>query len=93
MMYQIRTEDLKRIIFEDSDLENTKKHCLKGCVIVDTKQKKFGIDLRISWMKWHKPIQFTMTRNYHSFNILWLHVSWDFLIGEVMNKIIWKPKE
>lgn len=89
--YQVRSEDLSGISFTNYSLETCKRYCRNGYVVVSTYYKRFGIDIRICWMKWDKAIQLLFTTNTHKFNILWLHVSWDYLTIERLDKIVWKP--
>lgn len=91
--YQVRSRDLTGIILTDWDLDTCKRYCRKGDVIISTYWKKFGIDIRISWMKWYKPFQFVWNRNRHSFNILWLHVNWNYLTIEAVDKVVYENKE
>ena len=87
--YQVRSEDLSGISFQDYSLENCKRYCRDGYVIVSTYKKRFGIEIRIGWLKWYKPIQFS--KHTQRFNILWLHTWWSYLTTEIPDKIVWKP--
>lgn len=86
--YQVRTKDLTGISFQDYSLETCKRYCRKGYVVVSTYRKCFGIEIRISWMKWYKPFQFV--RFSKRFNILWLNVSWNYLTTERPDKVVWE---
>lgn len=88
--YQVRSKDLSGISFQDYSLEICKKYCRDGYVIVSTYHKRFGINIRIGWTKWDRPIWFS--KNMRRFNILWLHVCWDYLTKEVPDKIVWDPQ-
>lgn len=91
--YQVRSKDLQGISFQDWNLETCKKYCRAGYVVVSTYHKRFGIEIRFSWMRWYKPFQFVLNRNRHSFNILWFHVNWNYLTIEAPDKIVWEPEE
>lgn len=91
--YQVRSKDLSRISITNWNLETCKRYCMKGDVIVSTYWKKFGIEIRISWMKWYKPFQFVWNRNRHCFNILWLHANWNYLTIEAVDKVVYENKE
>lgn len=90
--YQVRSRDLSGISFTDWNLETCKRYCRKGDVIVSTYYKKFGIEIRISWMEWYKPFQFKCIIS-HRFNILWLHVNWNYLKIEAVDKVVYENKE
>lgn len=90
--YQVRSKDLNGISLTNYDFETCKRYCRKGDVIVSTYWKKFGIDIRISWMKWYKPFQFKY-RISHRFNILWLHINWNYLKIEAVDKVVYENKE
>lgn len=90
--YQVRSEDLKSISFSSYSLEDCKKYCRDGYVVVSTYHKRFGIKLNISLMEWYKPFQFVWNMNRHAFNILWLHVYFDYLTHEKPDKVVWRTK-
>lgn len=89
--YQIRSKDLKGIGYTDWNLDTCKRFCHKGDVIVSTYYKKIGARITIYWMKRYKPFQFSW--NKHCFNILWLHVYWDYLTIEEPDKVVYENKE
>lgn len=91
--YQVQSKDLTGISLTNYDLETRKRYCRKGDVIVSTYRKKFGIEIRISWMEWYKPFQFVYNRISRSFNILWLHVNWNYLNTERVDKVVYENKE
>lgn len=90
--YQVRSKDLSGISLTNYDFETCKRYCRKDDVIVSTYWKKYGIEIRMYWMKWYKPFLFKC-RISHRFNILWLHVNWNYLTIEAVDKVVYENKE
>ena len=87
--YQVRTEDLKGIRASNPSLERCKENCPKGYVIVSTYAKFFGIEFRIFWLPYYKPIRWE--KYAQVFNIFNLHIGWVKMYRDVMDEVVYRP--
>lgn len=86
--YQVRSADLERISFGHYSLEQCKKYCHKGRVIVSTYKKRFA--LRISLTFGPKYYWFHYSKYSQDIQILWLFIHWEWLTIDKPLDIVWR---
>lgn len=84
----MRTADLEGISFEDRSLENCKRYCRKGYVIVSTYRKKSAFRVSLTFGKWYRRWHYSKYEK--SLNIAWFYVRWEWIYSDRPLEIVWR---
>jgi len=88
--YAVMSKDLKGISFQHEILEECKKCCRKGYVIVERIPYVSGFKIMLYLHKWHKPIKML---GYYPKNFLWIHWSVSKIYSHKVGKIVYSSEQ
>lgn len=86
--YQVRSADLEGISFEDRSLENCKRWCSKGDVIVSTYKKKSGLRIILTFGKRFHWWRFRP--RWKELKMGWVYISWEWIYRDKPLEIVYK---
>lgn len=85
--YQVRPVDLEGIFFEHRCLDECKRWCRKGYVIVSTYRKKGGFRISLTfgkryWWWWHY--------DKYGKSLAWLNIRWEWIYFDLPLEIVYR---
>lgn len=86
--YQVRSADLEGISFEDYSLEECKRWCRKGYIIVSTCKKKSGLRIILTFGKWFHWWRFRP--RWKELEMGWIYIRWEWIYIDEPLEIVYK---
>ncbi|MCM1224839.1 MAG: hypothetical protein NC548_61355 [Lachnospiraceae bacterium] len=86
--YQVRSADLEGISFEGHSLEEYKRWCRKGDVIVSTYKKRSGLRIILTFGKWIHLWSFRP--RWKELEMGWFYIRWEWIYIDKPIEVVYK---